>query len=84
MSVNAQWIGPSQGTIYHGDPDFDRPAYFVMGANAGVRWARFDVSLFITNLLNQHKTLQQPNIALVEYGNTVRPRTYGISGTYSF
>ena len=84
VRMNAQWIGPSQGTIIHGDPDFDRPAYFTMGASAGLRWDKFDVSLFITNLLDQHKPIQRPNIADVEYGITVRPRTYGIGGTYSF
>ena len=82
--LNGQWIGPSQGTIYHGDPDFERPAYFVMGGNAGVKWDRFDVSLFVTNLLDEHKALQRPNVAGVEYGLTVRPRTFGVSGSYSF
>jgi iron complex outermembrane recepter protein len=84
VRTNAEWIGPSQGTIIHGDPDFDRPAYFVMGASAGMRWEKFDVSLFITNLLDEHKAIQRPNIASVEYGVTVRPRTYGIGGTYTF
>jgi hypothetical protein len=28
--------------------------------------------------------LQRPNIALVEYGITVRPRTVGLSANYSF
>lgn len=84
LSANGQWIGPSQGTIFHGDPDFDRPAYFVMGANGGVKWQNIDVSLFITNLLDQHKAIQRPNIADVEYGVTVRPRTIGVSATYSF
>jgi len=84
LRANAQWVGPSQGTIFHGDPDFDRPAYFTMGASAGVRWETFDVSFFITNLLDQHKAIQRPDIALVEYGVTVRPRTYGIGGSYQF
>jgi len=84
LLLNAQWIGPSQGTIYHGDPDFDRPAYFVMGANAGVKWKSVDLSIFITNLLNQDKVIQRPNIAGVEYGVTVRPRTFGIGGSYAF
>jgi len=84
LALNGQWIGPSQGTIYHGDPDFDRPSYFVMGGNAGMKWDRLDVSVFITNLLNQNKAIQRPNIAGVEYGIAVRPRTFGISGTYMF
>jgi len=84
VRTNAEWIGPSQGTIIHGDPDFDRAAYFVMGASAGMRWEKYDLSLFITNLLDEHKAIQRPNIASVEYGVTVRPRTYGIGGSYSF
>jgi iron complex outermembrane receptor protein len=84
VRLNSQWIGSSQGTIIHGDPDFRRPSYFVMGASGGVRWSNFDVSLFITNLLNENKVIQRPNIAGVEYGIRVRPRTYGIGGTYSF
>jgi outer membrane receptor protein involved in Fe transport len=84
LSGNAQWIGPSQGVIYHGDPDFSRPSYFVMGGNAGVKWSQLDVSFFITNLLNQNKIIQRPNIAGVEYGITVRPRTFGIGGSYAF
>jgi iron complex outermembrane recepter protein len=84
LDLNSQWVGPSQGTIFHTDPDFSRPAYFVMGGSAGMQWQRFDLSLFVTNLLDQHKVLQRPNIALVEYGVTVRPRTVGIAGNYSF
>ncbi len=84
LSVNAQWIGPSQGTIIHGDPDFSRPAYFVMGGNIAVKWERFEVSTFVTNLLNQDKALQKPNIAGVEYGITTRPRTFGVGGKYLF
>ena len=55
-----------------------------MGGSAGLRLGSYDVSLFITNLLNQSKAIQRPNIAAVEYGVTVRPRTYGIGGSYSF
>ncbi len=82
--IDAQWIGSSQGTIIHGDPDFNRPSYFVMGASGGVRWTNWDVSVFITNLLNNDKVIQRPNVADVEYGIRVQPRTYGIGGTYSF
>jgi hypothetical protein len=55
-----------------------------MGGNAGVKWSRVDVSFFITNLLNQDKIIQRPNIAGVEYGVTVRPRTFGVGGSYAF
>jgi iron complex outermembrane receptor protein len=82
--INGQWIGTSQGTIIHGDPDFDRPAYFVMGANVGMRWTQLGLSLFITNLLNEDKAIQRPDVAGVEYGIRVRPRTFGLGATYSF
>jgi outer membrane receptor protein involved in Fe transport len=84
VRTNAQWVGSSQGTIIHDDPDFNRPAYFVMGASAGAKWDSVSVSLFVTNLLDQDKVLHRPNVAGVEYGVTVRPRTVGIEGTYSF
>lgn len=82
--LNAQLTGRSQGVIYHGDPDFERPSYLVMGASAGIRGARYEVNLFVTNLLNQDKVIQRPNIAAVEYGLTVRPRTYGIGASYHY
>jgi iron complex outermembrane recepter protein len=84
LRTNAQWIGSSQGTIIHEDPDFNRPSYFVLGASAGAKWDSFSVSLFINNLLDQDKVIQRPNVAGVEYGVTVRPRTVGIEGSYSF
>lgn len=82
--VNGQWIGDSQGTIFHNDPDFSRPSYFVMGANAGVRTGSYELSVFVTNLLNQSKIIQRPNIAAVEYGVTVPPRTFGVGGSFHF
>ena len=84
LRANGQWTGPSQGVIYHADPDFHRPPYAVAGAGAGVRWGRGELSLFVTNLFNENKVIQRPNNAGEEIGITVRPRTYGLSGTYSF
>jgi hypothetical protein len=49
-----------------------------------MKWTQLDLSLFITNLLNEDKAIQRPDVAGVEYGVRVRPRTYGIGGTYSF
>jgi outer membrane receptor protein involved in Fe transport len=82
--VNAQWTGTSQGVILHGDPDFYRPGYFLMGGGLGYDRDRTNVSLFVTNLLNQHKILQRPNVALVEYGVSPQPRTIGIRASYDF
>jgi len=84
LRANGQWIGPSQGVIYHDDPDFHRPPYAVAGAGAGARWRRGELSLFVTNVFNETKVIQRPDNAGEEWGITVRPRTYGLSGTYSF
>jgi len=82
--LNGQWTGTSQGVIARSDPDFYRPGYFVMGGGLGFDRDRYNVSLFVNNLLNQRKILQRPNVALVEYGMTTTPRTIGIRGTYDF
>jgi hypothetical protein len=37
-----------------------------MGASGAVRWGHCDVSLFITNLLNEDKPIRRPNVAGVE------------------
>ena len=82
--ANAQWTGKSQGVIFHNDPDFNRPSYLVTGMSAGVKAARYEVSFFISNLLNEDKAIQRPNIAAVEYGLRVRPRTFGLSASYHY
>jgi hypothetical protein len=55
-----------------------------MGARFGMKFSQLDLSLFITNLLNDDKAIQRPDVAGVEYGIRVPPRTYEIGGTYSF
>jgi outer membrane receptor protein involved in Fe transport len=82
--INGQWTGNSQGVIFHGDPDFYRPGYFVMGGGLGLDRDHYNLTLFVNNLLDQHKILQRPNVASVEYGITTTPRTIGLRGTYDF
>lgn len=82
--LNGQWTGKSQGVIFHDDPDFARPSYFVMGGSLGYEGDHLKLSLFVNNLLNQHRILQRPNVALVEYALTSTPRTIGLGATYSF
>jgi len=46
LRANAQWIGPSQGTIIHGDPDFDRPENPRPASIPGPReWSRCRMSI---------------------------------------
>jgi outer membrane receptor protein involved in Fe transport len=82
--LDGQWTGTSQGVIFHDDVDFNRPGYFVLGGRLGFDAGRYQISLFVNNLLDNKKILQRPNVALVEYGLTLPPRTVGLSGSYSF
>ncbi len=84
LHANYQLIGPSQGAIVHTDPDFRRPSYDVLGGSIGIRRDKFDLSLFATNLLNQAKVIQRPDVALVAYGIRVPPRTIGLAANYQF
>ncbi|MDR3511378.1 MAG: TonB-dependent receptor [Caulobacteraceae bacterium] len=79
-----QLVGPSQGAITHSDPDFHRPAYQVLGASIGLKDARMDVSLFATNLLDEAKIIQRPNVALITFGLRVPPRTIGVSANFHY
>ncbi len=82
--INGQWTGSSQGVIFRGDPDFNRPGYFVAGAGLGYDRQRYKLTLFVSNLLNQKKILQRPNIANVDYGMTSQPRTFGLGASVDF
>ncbi len=82
--LNGQWTGPSQGVIFRTDPDFNRQGYFVMGGSLSVERDRYSLSLFLDNALNMHKVIQRPNLALVDYGVTVRPRTVGLGANFTF
>ena len=82
--LNGQWTGPSQGVIFRTDPDFSRPGYFVMGGSLSAERERYSVSLFLDNALNTHRVIQRPNLALVDYGVTVRPRTVGLGANFTF
>jgi iron complex outermembrane recepter protein len=54
---------------------------------SGLQWPHLEIRLVADNVLDTHPVLQQysdaPGSGLF-YANTVRPRTVGVSGTWSF
>jgi len=84
--AGADWsfAGISHGTVIGTDPDYRRPAYNVLGANAGVDLRAWEFSLFAKNVLNDQKIIQKPNLQSVNRGYTLTPRTIGVSVAYKF
>jgi iron complex outermembrane recepter protein len=89
-SVNAfvrgsgQWTGKSHGTVFRNDPDYERAAYFTADASAGANWDKWEVTLFVKNLNNNHTALQHPNVQDVSELYYLRPRTIGMTANYEF
>ncbi|MEP6504040.1 MAG: TonB-dependent receptor [Betaproteobacteria bacterium] len=81
---NGQWTGKSHGSLFRGDPDYDRPSYFTADASTGVNFDKWEFTLFVKNLTNTHVAIQHPNIQNVNEAYYLRPRTIGLSGNYEF
>jgi iron complex outermembrane recepter protein len=63
------------------------PAYNLLNLQLGLTWPSFNVRLFANNILNVQPMLQRysdaPGSALV-YAYTLRPRTVGLMGSWTF
>ena len=81
---NGQWTGKSHGTVFRGDADYDRAAYFTADASAGANWDKWEVTLFVKNLNNNHTALQHPDVQNVSELYYLRPRTIGVTANYEF
>jgi len=84
------WTGASHGgfsTLPSGqaNPDFNRPEYDTVDASTGLNWDKWEVSLFVKNLLNNNMVIQRP-IVQSTLGEIYRiePRTIGISLSAKF
>jgi len=74
----------SRGDLYASGINFIRPAYSTIGAAAGYKWDRWDVSLYGKNLTDAHPPLQQ-DTGLGYYNvATMRPRQVGLQLRLSF
>jgi outer membrane receptor protein involved in Fe transport len=81
---NGQWTGKSHGTVFRGDADYDRAAYFTADASAGVNWDKWEVTVFVKNLNGNHTQLQHPSVQNVSEAYYLRPRTIGMTANYEF
>lgn len=82
--VDANFQGSSRGSFAVTNPDYSRPSYTIVNANLGVETGAFTFTVYMLNLLNEDKVIQRPSVVAVRQGLIPRPRTYGISGKYSF
>jgi outer membrane receptor protein involved in Fe transport len=78
VRANGQWTGRSHGSLFRGDTDYDRAGYFKADASAGLSFGRYDLTLFVKNLTNENKMIQQPSVQGVDTAYYLRPRTIGL------
>jgi outer membrane receptor protein involved in Fe transport len=74
-----QWTGPSHGVLIRTNSDYKRPAYFSADLSLGVNAEKWELGLFVKNLLNDHKVIQQPSVQFVNEALYQRPRTIGLT-----
>ncbi|MCC6826830.1 MAG: TonB-dependent receptor [Novosphingobium sp.] len=63
------------------------PSYKFVSLRAGVRYDKFDVSLFVDNLTNSTVQLSRSHDAVgapLYYAESYRPRTIGMTGTFRY
>jgi len=81
---NGQWTGTSHGSFVREQKDYIRPAYFNADASTGVSFDRWEISLFVKNLTNNQRIIQQPSIQSVNEAFYLRPRTIGVTASFEF
>ena len=75
------------GTLSYDPEAFQVGATDLVNVRAGVRLSGFDLSLFVNNLTDESPLLYRNNFAAgltVFMNTTYTPRTFGVTGTYSF
>ncbi len=100
VSLTPTWVGDSHGDVIPTNPDYKRPAYITLDANAGLDFGRWEITVFGRNLTNNNKIIQRPDIqgsAASAYGLdylgsfvrntqgfTLRPLTIGMNASLRF
>jgi len=82
--LDYEFTGHSHGAFQTYLPSYENKAYGVVNAELGVDIDTFEIYLFAKNLLNDQTIYQQPTVASVTEGYTVRPLTIGISAKETF
>lgn len=84
IRANWQFIGNSHGTIVRASPDYQRPAYNLLGASIGATFDEWEFSLFVKNLTDTKKIIQRPADNFVAEGYTPVPRIIGVTAQAKF
>jgi len=82
--VDYEFTGHSHGAFQTYLPAYENKAYGVVNAQLGVDTDTWKIYLFAKNLFNDHTIYQQPTVASVTEGYTVRPLTIGVSAREDF
>jgi iron complex outermembrane receptor protein len=74
------WTGSSYGALDPNNPDYARPSYNTIDASTGLTWDKWELSLFVKNLLNNQMIIQHPVVQSVDNeAYRIAPITIGIS-----
>jgi outer membrane receptor protein involved in Fe transport len=84
VRASGKWVGPSHGSFIRSQTDYQRPSYFTADASTGLTFDRWEFTLFVKNLNNTKKVIQQPSIQSVSEAYYLRPRTIGLTAAYDF
>lgn len=84
--VKGAWYftGPSHGTFFAGQTDFDRPSYSIGNASAGMSFGKWLVSVFVNNVLDEDKIIQRPLVEVTNLAYRPWPRTVGVNASFDF
>ncbi len=77
--LDYDFTGHSHGAFQTNLPSYENKAYGVVNAQLGVDTDTWKIYLFAKNLFNNHTIFQQPTVASITEGYTVRPLTVGLS-----
>jgi outer membrane receptor protein involved in Fe transport len=83
IQMYGHWIGPSHQVYSSLLPGFYVSQYFLLDMNLGIDYARWQVSLFAQNLLNNDH-FQYPGTSPPYPGVAVRPLTIGVTAQAQF
>jgi len=64
------------------NPDYERPAYTTVNARLGATVNAWDFALFATNVFNDQKILQRPDVEYESEAYRLRPVTIGLSAQF--
>jgi iron complex outermembrane recepter protein len=78
------WVGPSHGTYEVAAVNYDNPSYGLLNASLGFDAGRYELSVYASNLLDNHTIIQHVSIEETVSAYAPRPLTLGLHLTASF